>query len=61
MHNGPAPFVDRYADLTSSYEHPMASGSDGLVDIYHLYECIKGREGGQKVHNLPNLPILISK
>ena len=26
----------------------MAPGSDDLVDVYHLYERVKGREGAQK-------------
>ncbi len=56
MHNGPTTFVDSYATLTISFEQHMAPGSDGLVDVYNLYERVNGREGVQKDQNLPNLP-----
>ena len=60
MHNGPSPFVERYTTLAGSYMHHIAPGSDGLVDVYHLYERVKGREGAQKDQNLQYLPILNS-
>ena len=61
MHNGPSFFVDRYDTLTNSQVHHMAPGSDGLVDVNHLFERVKGREGAEKDQNLPYLPILSSK
>ena len=45
---GSPPYVDRHGTLTGSYEHRMASGIDGLVEVYILNEAVKGREGSQK-------------
>jgi hypothetical protein len=39
----------------------MVPGCGSLVDVYHLKELVKGREGAKKKQNLANLPILGSK
>ena len=61
MHKVPQHFVGRYNTLTGSHEHRMAPGNDGLVNVDHLKELVKGREGAKKKQNLANLPILGSK
>ena len=60
-HKGTPPFVESYFTLTGFYDHHIAPGSDSLVDVYHLYERVKGRDGAQKVQNLQYLATSNSK
>ena len=54
---GLPPCVGRYGTLTGSYERRMGPERDGLVEVYHLNELVKGREEGQKGPNLPISPV----
>ena len=47
-HKDPPPIVDGNDSLISSHKHLLALGSDGLVDVHHLHELVKGRKGAKK-------------